>query len=66
MFDPVTYAAAVKAAPKPTDAQIAKYFEDHPEAALADGSVTAEKFAATAFATQAEVSGIVAIIEGSD
>lgn len=36
------------------------------EAALADGSVTAEKFAATAFATQAEVSGIVAIIEGSD
>ena len=31
MFDPITFAAAVKAAGKPTDEQIAKYFEDHPE-----------------------------------
>ena len=66
MFDPITFAAAVKAAGKLTDAQVAKYFEDHPEAALPDGSVTAEKLATTAFATQAEVNGIVAIIEGSD
>ena len=66
MFDPITFAAAVKAAGNPTDAQIAKYFEDHPEAVLPDGSVTAAKLATTAFATQAEVNDIVAIIEGSD
>ncbi len=64
MFDPVTFAAAVKAAPKPTDAQIAKYFEDHPEATLPDKSVTLAKFADTAFATSADINSIVAIIEG--
>lgn len=64
MFDPITFAAAVKAAGKPTDEQIAKYFEDHPEAALADGSVTADKFASTAYATTAEINSLVAIIEG--
>lgn len=64
MFDPVTFAAAVKAAGKPTDAQVAKYFEDHPEATLPDGSVTLAKFSSTAFATSADINSIVAIIEG--
>lgn len=64
MFDAITFAAAVKAAGKPTDAQVAKYFEDHPEATIPDGSVSLAKIADTAFATTADINGIVAIIEG--
>ena len=66
MFDPITFAAAVKAAGKPTDEQVAQYFKDHPEAVIPDGSVTANKLSSTAYATQAEVNSIIAIIEGGD
>ena len=66
MFDPITFAAAVKAAGKPTDEQVAKYFTDHPEAVIPDGSVTANKLSSTAYATQAEVDSIIDIIEGGE